>query len=85
MRNVATRHDEPRRSPPPRRASVPVAFSPNNTSSNTTGAEEEEEAIAGRLEIRVVDATGGATIVQTSADKEPIPSESFSLHTNSTL
>ncbi|XP_066599003.1 tau-tubulin kinase homolog Asator isoform X2 [Prorops nasuta] len=74
MRNVATRHDEPRESPPPRRASLPaVAFSPLCTMSNTPGVEEEEEAVAGRLEIRVVDATGGATVVQTSADREPLP------------
>ncbi|KAF3428910.1 hypothetical protein E2986_12520 [Frieseomelitta varia] len=73
MRNVATRHDEPRQSPPPRRASVPaVAFSPPNTIPSTPGGEEEEEAVAGRLEIRVVDATGGATVVQTTADREPL-------------
>ncbi|KAK9293692.1 hypothetical protein QLX08_011435 [Tetragonisca angustula] len=73
MRNVATRYDEPRQSPPPRRASVPaVAFSPPNTIPSTPGGEEEEEAVAGRLEIRVVDATGGATVVQTTADREPL-------------
>lgn len=73
MRNIATRHDEPRQNPPTRRASVPaVAFSPPNTMPTTPAAEEEEEAVAGRLEIRVVDATGGATVVQTSADKEPV-------------
>ncbi|XP_076618662.1 tau-tubulin kinase asator isoform X4 [Colletes latitarsis] len=73
MRNIATRYDEPRESPPPRRASVPaVAFSPPNTMPSTPGGEEEEEAVAGRLEIRVVDATGGATVVQTTADREPL-------------
>lgn len=76
MRNIATRHDEPRQSPPPRRASVPaVAFSPTNTTPSTPGGEEEEEAVAGRLEIRVVDATGGATVVQTTADREPLQSK----------
>ncbi|XP_008202443.1 tau-tubulin kinase homolog Asator isoform X2 [Nasonia vitripennis] len=73
MRNIATRHDEPRESPPPRRASVPaVMLSPSNTVPNTPAVDEEEQAVAGRLEIRVVDATGGATVVQTSADKEPL-------------
>lgn len=73
MRNIATRYDEPRQSPPLRRASVPaVAFSPPNTIPSTPGGEEEEEAVAGRLEIRVVDATGGATVVQTTADREPL-------------
>nr|XP_034186999.1 tau-tubulin kinase homolog Asator isoform X2 [Osmia lignaria] len=73
MRNIASRYDEPRQSPSPRRASVPaVAFSPPNTIPSTPGGEEEEEAVAGRLEIRVVDATGGATVVQTTADKEPL-------------
>ncbi|KOC68797.1 Tau-tubulin kinase 1 [Habropoda laboriosa] len=73
MRNIATRYDEPRQSPSPRRASVPaVAFSPPNTVPSTPGGEEEEEAVAGRLEIRVVDATGGATVVQTTADREPL-------------
>lgn len=76
MRNIATRYDEPRQSPSPRRASVPaVAFSPPNTIPSTPGGEEEEEAVAGRLEIRVVDATGGATVVQTTADKEPLQSK----------
>lgn len=76
MRNIATRYDEPRQSPPPRRASVPaVAFSPPNTIPSTPGGEEEEEAVAGRLEIRVVDATGGATVVQTTADREPLQSK----------
>lgn len=75
MRNIATRHDEPRQSPPPRRASVPaVMLSPPNTVPNTPAVDEEEQAVAGRLEIRVVDATGGATVVQTSADKEPLQS-----------
>ncbi|XP_076662901.1 tau-tubulin kinase asator isoform X3 [Andrena cerasifolii] len=74
MRNIATRHDETRESPPPRRASVPaVAFPPANTTPSTPGGDEEEEAaVAGRLEIRVVDATGGATVVQTTADREPL-------------
>ncbi|XP_024936854.1 tau-tubulin kinase homolog Asator isoform X2 [Cephus cinctus] len=73
MRNIATRHDEPRQSPLQRRASVPaVAFSPPNTVPSTPAGDEEEQAVAGRLEIRVVDATGGATVVQTSADKEPL-------------
>ncbi|XP_043483044.1 tau-tubulin kinase homolog Asator isoform X2 [Leptopilina heterotoma] len=73
MRNIATRHDEPRESPPRRRASVPaVTFSPTNTVPTTPAGDEEEEAVAGRLEIRVVDGTGGATVVQTSADKEPL-------------
>lgn len=76
MRNIATRYDEPRQSPPLRRASVPaVAFSPPNTIPSTPGGEEEEEAVAGRLEIRVVDATGGATVVQTTADREPLQSK----------
>ncbi|KZC08670.1 Tau-tubulin kinase 1 [Dufourea novaeangliae] len=74
MRNIATRYDQPRESPPPRRASVPaVAFSPPNTTPSTPGGEEEEEeAVAGRLEIRVVDGTGGATVVQTITDREPL-------------
>ncbi|KAK2587012.1 hypothetical protein KPH14_010976 [Odynerus spinipes] len=73
MRNIATRYDEPRQSPSPRRASVPaVAFSPHNTVPNTPAGDEEEEAVAGKLEIRVVDATGGATVIQTSADREPL-------------
>ncbi|XP_076164086.1 tau-tubulin kinase asator isoform X1 [Ptiloglossa arizonensis] len=72
-RNIARCYDEPRQSPPPRRASVPaVAFSLPNTMPSTPGGEEEEEAVAGRLEIRVVDATGGATVVQTTADREPL-------------
>lgn len=76
MRNVAMRHDEPRSSPPPRRASVPaVAFLPPSTVPTTPVGDEEEQAVAGRLEIRVVDSTGGATVVQTSADKEPLQSE----------
>ena len=75
MRNVATRHDEPRESPPRRRASVPaVTFSCPNTVPTTPAGDEEEQAVAGRLEIRVVDGTGGATVVQTSADKEPLQS-----------
>ncbi|XP_033224062.1 tau-tubulin kinase homolog Asator isoform X3 [Belonocnema kinseyi] len=73
MRNVATRHDEPRESPPRRRASVPaVTFSPPNTVPTTPAGDEEEQAVAGRLEIRVVDGSGGATVVQTSADREPL-------------
>lgn len=76
MRNIATRYDEPRQSRPPRRASVAaIAFSPPNTIPSTPGGEEEEEAVAGRLEIRVVDATGGATVVQTTADREPLQSK----------
>lgn len=76
MRNVATRYDEPRQTPEPtRRSSLPaVAFSLSDAIFNTPRGEEEEEAVAGRLEIRVVDATGGATIVQTSADREPLQS-----------
>lgn len=78
MRNVATRYDEPRQAAPARRSSLPaVAFSPDAIF-NTPRGEEEEEAVAGRLEIRVVDATGGATIVQTSADREPLQSMSDS-------
>lgn len=74
MRNIATRYDEPRQTAPARRSSLPAAvFLPDGTF-NTPRTEEEEEAVAGRLEIRVVDATGGATIVQTSADKEPLQS-----------
>lgn len=74
MRNIATRYDEPRQTTPVRRSSLPaVAFSPDAIF-NTPRGEEEEEAVAGRLEIRVVDATGGATIVQTSADREPLQS-----------
>lgn len=75
MRNVATRHDEPRQTEATRRSSLPaVAFSHSDAVYNTPRGEEEEEAVAGRLEIRVVDATGGATIVQTSADREPLQS-----------
>lgn len=74
MRNIATRYDEPRQTTSVRRSSLPaVAFS-SNAIFNTPRGEEEEEAVAGRLEIRVVDATGGATIVQTSADREPLQS-----------
>ncbi|XP_012270729.1 tau-tubulin kinase homolog Asator isoform X2 [Orussus abietinus] len=73
MRNIATRDDEPKESPPARRASVPaVAFASISTAPETPVGDEEEQAVAGRLEIRVVDATGGATVVQTSADKEPL-------------
>ncbi|EFN88725.1 Tau-tubulin kinase 1 [Harpegnathos saltator] len=73
MRNVATRYDEPKQTPPVRRSSLPaVAFFLPDAMFNTPRGEEEEEAVAGRLEIRVVDATGGATIVQTSADREPL-------------
>ncbi|XP_071573301.1 uncharacterized protein [Temnothorax nylanderi] len=72
MRNIATRYDEPRQTAPVRRSSLPaVAFSPD-AMFNTPRGEEEGEAVAGRLEIRVVDATGGATIVQTSAYREPL-------------
>ena len=71
------RHNEPRCSPPPRRASVPaVAFASPTTVPTTPVGDEEEQAVAGRLEIRVVDSTGGATVVQTSADKEPLTSMS---------
>ncbi|XP_015123077.1 tau-tubulin kinase homolog Asator isoform X1 [Diachasma alloeum] len=70
MWNVAMRHDEPKESAVTRRASVPaVAFT---SSGVTMNGEEEEEAVAGRLEIRVVDPTIGATVVQTTVDKEPI-------------
>ncbi|XP_011352103.1 uncharacterized protein LOC105287926 isoform X1 [Ooceraea biroi] len=73
MRNIATRYDEPRQVALVRRPSLPaVAFSLSDAMFNTPRGEEEEEAVAGRLEIRVVDATGGATIVQTSADREPL-------------
>lgn len=73
MRNIATRYDEPKQTASVRRTSLPaVAFS--DTIFNAHKGEEEEEAVAGRLEIRVVDATGGATIVQTSADREPLQS-----------
>lgn len=76
MRNIATRRDDPREVVPVRRASVPaVAFSPPNTVPTTPAGDDEEQAVAGRLEIRVVDATGGATIVQTRVDKEPLQSE----------
>jgi len=75
MRNIATRYDEPRQAALVRRPSLPaVAFSLSDAIFNTPRGEEEEEAVAGRLEIRVVDATGGATIVQTSADREPLQS-----------
>lgn len=47
------------------------------SSCNTFAIDEEEQAIAGRLEIRVFDATGGATIVKTTADKEPLQSKLF--------
>lgn len=74
MRNIATRYDEPRQTIPVRRSSLPaVAFFLPDVMFNTP-RDEEEEAVAGRLEIRVVDATGGATIVQTSADREPLQS-----------
>ncbi|XP_070153563.1 tau-tubulin kinase homolog Asator isoform X1 [Polyergus mexicanus] len=73
MRNIATRYDEPKQTVSVRRTSLPaVAFSLSDTMFNAHKGEEEEEAVAGRLEIRVVDATGGATIVQTSADREPL-------------
>ncbi|XP_072758924.1 tau-tubulin kinase homolog Asator isoform X2 [Anoplolepis gracilipes] len=73
MRNIATRYDEPKQVAPVRRTSLPaVAFSLSDAMFNAHKGEEEEEAVAGRLEIRVVDATGGATIVQTSADREPL-------------
>ncbi|XP_018049254.1 PREDICTED: uncharacterized protein LOC108687803 isoform X1 [Atta colombica] len=73
MRNIATRYDEPKQTVLIRRSSLPaVTFSPFDATVNTPRGEEEEEAVAGRLEIRVVDATGGATIVQTSADREPL-------------
>ncbi|XP_014482904.1 PREDICTED: uncharacterized protein LOC106748669 isoform X2 [Dinoponera quadriceps] len=72
MRNVATRYDEPRQTPPVRRSSLPADVFLPDAKFNTPRGEEEEEAVAGRLEIRVVDATGGATIVQTSADREPL-------------
>lgn len=75
MRNIATRYDEPKQALPFRRTSLPaVAFSASDTMFNAHKGEDEEEAVAGRLEIRVVDATGGATIVQTSADREPLQS-----------
>lgn len=76
MRNIATRYDEPRQTAPVRRSSLPaVSFSLDTMFNTPRGEEEEEErAVAGRLEIRVVDATGGATIVQTSADREPLQS-----------
>ncbi|XP_011495946.1 PREDICTED: uncharacterized protein LOC105360678 [Ceratosolen solmsi marchali] len=73
IRNIVMRHNQPKANPLPRRASEPtVMFLPSDSIINTAAHEEEEQAIAGRLEIRVVDGTGGATIVQTSADKEPI-------------
>ncbi|KAL6420955.1 hypothetical protein ACFW04_013619 [Cataglyphis niger] len=73
MRNIATRYDEPKQTAAVRRTSLPaVAFSFSDTMFNVHKGEEEEEAVAGRLEIRVVGATGGATIVQTSADREPL-------------
>lgn len=79
MRNVATRYDEPRQAALVRRPSLPaVAFSLSDAMFNAPRGEEEEEAVAGRLEIRVVDATGGATIVQTSADREPLQSDHLS-------
>ena len=80
MRNIATRHDEPKESPRTRRASVSaVTFLPIDTISSAPIVDEEEQAVAGRLEIRVVDASGGATVVQTSADKEPLQSKSLKL------
>ncbi|XP_020706671.2 tau-tubulin kinase homolog Asator isoform X2 [Athalia rosae] len=73
MRNIATRRDDPKEVPPVRRASLPaVAFSPSNTVPTTPAGDDEEQAVAGRLEIRVVDATEGATIVQTRVDREPL-------------
>jgi tau tubulin kinase len=75
IRNIAIRHSQPKKNSLFRRASVPTMMFllPNSIVSMPT-PEEEEQAVACRLEIRVVDATGGATIVQTSADTEPIQS-----------
>lgn len=78
MWNVAMRHDEPKESPQHRRSSVPaVALASPSTVPGTPAGDEEEQAVAGRLEIRVVDSTGGATVVQTTADKEPLLSKYY--------
>ena len=76
MRNMATRHDVPGEIPLARRASMPeISFLSKIPVRNASGFDDEEQAVAGRLEIRVVDANGGATIVQTSADKQPLQSK----------
>ncbi|XP_057319024.1 uncharacterized protein LOC130663675 isoform X2 [Microplitis mediator] len=72
MWNVAMRYDEPKESPTHRRSSVPAIEFASPVLPGTPAGDEEEQAVAGRLEIRVVDSTGGATVVQTTADKEPL-------------
>lgn len=75
IRNVSTRLNDPHHTSDIKRASIPVAWlSTSKSVYNAAAGEEEEQAIAGRLEIRVVNGTGGATIVQTSTDKEPLQS-----------
>lgn len=73
MRNVGAFCEESSKVVPARSHSMPtIRLSPVHTA--TPVVDEEEQAVAGRLEIRVVDASGGATVVQTSADKEPLQS-----------
>lgn len=65
-----------------RSSSLPaIMISPSHSVIETPAEEEEEEeqeqALAGRLEIRVVEGSGGATIVKTTVDKEPLQSMSF--------
>ncbi|XP_058800725.1 tau-tubulin kinase homolog Asator isoform X2 [Phymastichus coffea] len=72
MRNIATRYDELKQTPKPRRASVPVMYFGQQGFPVTPVTDEEEQAVAARLEIRLVNTTEGTTVVQTTADKEPI-------------
>lgn len=62
-----------------RRASIPLTHLSYFKSGSNNATEEEEQAIAGRLEIRVVDATGGTTIVRTSVDEEPLQGMIYSM------
>lgn len=75
MRNIAVQYFRLKPAHKLRRSSDP------NLASKFTDVEplfslpdEEVQAVAGRLEIRVVDATGGTTIVETTTDKEIIQS-----------
>ncbi|XP_034952595.1 tau-tubulin kinase homolog Asator isoform X2 [Chelonus insularis] len=73
MWNIAKRYDEPKKRTEHKRASAPsIAFTSTLATEEPPVCDEEEGAVAGRLEIRVVDSTGGTTVVQTSADKELI-------------